>query len=149
MNRAICVIASGGGHLKEAKLAFRDLEVQPHFYVTNFLPHLAETLKSEKVFFIVDPSGSFVKYFINVVQTAFIYAIMRPSIIITTGAGMVIPMCIIGKFFGSEIIFIESGARVIFPSRTGLFLYRFSDCFIIQSEELQKYYPRAIVKRGP
>ena len=67
----------------------------------------------------------------------------RPEVVISTGAGMVIPTCLIAKLLGAKLVFIETAARVTTPSRTGKFLYRFADEFYVQWEPLLKVYPKA------
>ena len=68
----------------------------------------------------------------------------KPEVIITTGAGVAIPMCVIAKIFRKKIIYIESFARIDTPNKTGRFIYKFADLFIVQWEELKKYYPKAV-----
>ena len=38
---------------------------------------------------------------------------------------------LIGHYFGSKIIFIESGARVYNASKTGEFIYKYADQFFV------------------
>ena len=73
-----------------------------------------------------------------------IFIVERPDVILTTGAAVAIPMCLIGKMFHRKVIYIESFARMTTPNKTGLLIYRFADLFIIQWEELKKYYPKAV-----
>ena len=68
----------------------------------------------------------------------------KPDVIVTTGAAVAIPMCIIGKVFRKKVIYIESYARMTTPNKTGKLIYKFADLFIIQWEELRKYYPNAV-----
>lgn len=140
----ICVIASAGGHLTEAIKATSLIKDYPKFYVTFYLPHIPECMAGEECYFVVDPHISPWKYLVNFLQSFKIYLKKRPKIIITTGAGIAIPMCIIGKLFGSKIVFIESGARVTHPSRSGKILYYIADLFIVQWKSLLKFYPNAV-----
>lgn len=71
------------------------------------------------------------------------YKNIRPQIIISTGALVTVPICIIGKLLNSKVIYIESFARIYTPSLTGKIMYRFADVFIVQWEELLNYFPRA------
>lgn len=83
-------------------------------------------------------------YFINSIQAFFILLKIKPELIVSTGAGIAIPTCILGKILGKKIVFIESFARIDFPSRTGKFMYKVADIFIVQHKSLLKYYPKAI-----
>ena len=102
-------------------------------------------MKNENHYFIVDPHNSKIKYFINLIQAFFLFLILRPKIIISSGAGIVIPFMMIGKLFGSKLIFIETGARIYTVSKTGTFMYRYADKFFVQYEILLNKYPKAIL----
>ncbi|MFC1809408.1 PssD/Cps14F family polysaccharide biosynthesis glycosyltransferase [Candidatus Omnitrophota bacterium] len=140
----ICIISSAGGHLTEVQKATTLLNKQEKFYVTFSLPHIKESLVNEECYFVVDPHLNPFKYILNFFQSLAIYIKKRPKVIITTGAGIAIPMCVIGKCAGTKVIFIESGARVNKPSRTGRLLYPIADLFIVQWDSLLKYFPKAI-----
>ena len=53
-------------------------------------------------------------------------------------------MCLIGKIFGSKIIFIETFANSKTKSRTGSIVSKFADLFIVQWESQKKFYKKAI-----
>lgn len=141
--RAI-VVSSGGGHLSEALLAIDGVPLRATI-ATLRLPHTESSLKGVawKTFYLVDPHGSMFKYLHNMMQSLLLILRDRPELIISTGAGMVIPTCLIGKLLGAKLVFIETAARVHTPSRTGKLLYRFSDLFLVQWEPLLEYYPKA------
>ncbi|MBF0217408.1 MAG: polysaccharide biosynthesis protein [Candidatus Omnitrophica bacterium] len=140
----IAVISSSGGHLTEAMEAASELGGYDIFYVTSKMPHIEGTLKGKEHYFVRDPHVSLVGYLVNAFQAFGILTRKRPRIIISTGAGIAVPMCFIGKALGAKIIFIETGARVTTPSRTGGMIYKIADLFVIQRESLRKYYPRAV-----
>ena len=52
-------------------------------------------------------------------------------------------MCILGKIFGSKIIYIETFANRNKKTATGRLLYPIADLFIVQWEEMLKLYPKA------
>lgn len=68
----------------------------------------------------------------------------RPDVVITTGAGVVIPTCLYAHFFGKKVIYIESFARMKSLNKTAQLLSKYSDMFIVQWEELLKIVPDAI-----
>lgn len=140
----ICIIASAGGHLTEAIKATFLIKEYPKFYVTFHMEHISASLSKEEYYLVEDPHISLKKYFINLYQVFKIYFRKRPKVIVTTGAGIAVPMCLIGKAFGSKVVFIESGARVMYPSRTAKVLYRIADLSIVQWKPLLEYLPKAI-----
>ena len=83
------------------------------------------------------------KLLLNCFISLFIYIKVRPKYIVSTGAHTAGPMCLIGKIFGSKIIFIETFANSKTKSRTGSIVYKFADLFIVQWKEMLELYPDA------
>lgn len=142
-NEILCVVCSAGGHLTEALIAIEGVDY-PKYFLTYKLPHTDASLAAMDYYYIINPHNNLLKYPINVLQSLKIYLKKRPKFILSTGSGMAIATCLIGKMFKSKIIFIETGARVSTPSRTGRFLYYFSDLFIVQWVSLKKFFPKAV-----
>lgn len=149
--KKICLIASGGGHLEQINQLTEVMEKNECFIVTqktkatngiktkNYL--LVENTRQNNFIFLM-------KMIYIAIQSIYIFIKERPDIIISTGAGVTIPMCYIGKLFFKKIIFIESFAKINTPSKTGKLIYPIADLFIIQWEELKKYYPNAVYGGG-
>ena len=74
----------------------------------------------------------------------FFYIKLRPKYIITTGTHTAVPMCYIGKLFGSKIIFIETFANKNTKTLSGKLIYPIANLFLVQWEEMLKLYPKAI-----
>ena len=142
----ICFIASSGGHLEEINhLTINDKH--DIYYVVTKTPN---TMKDKKYkYLICDFDRKNMMHYIIRVFKMFceqwkIFKKENPDIIITTGAGLVIPTCLYAKLFHKKIIFIESLARIHSMSKTGRILYKISDLFIVQNEELTKKFPKAV-----
>lgn len=146
---SILAISSGGGHLTEMMHSLDDNTIKENHitYVVFKTPYTKKTLKDKKHYFIIDPHISKIKYLINFIQALFLFLLIRPQVVVSTGAGIAIPMILLAKKLGSKIIFIETGARVIEPSKTGKFIYKYTDLFIVQYEPLLKYFPNAKLGR--
>lgn len=139
----ICLISSHGGHLHELTEATKGI-LGDMYWVTFKTKHTEILLKDKPHYFIIDPVVSKPKFILNAIQSLYHILKERPKVIISTGAGIAIPTMMIGKFLiGSKIIYIESAAAVIEPSKTGQFMYRYADLFLIQWEALKKFYPNA------
>jgi UDP-N-acetylglucosamine:LPS N-acetylglucosamine transferase len=82
----------------------------------------------------------FIKLFIDVWK---IIKKEKPDVVITTGALIAFPICLIAKLRGAKIIYIESFARVKDRSLTGRLVYPFADLFLVQWETLLECYPKA------
>jgi len=139
----LCIVCSAGGHLTEAQLAVEGLSY-PKYFVTYKLPHTDRTLAKLEHYYVINPHKNLFKYPINFIQSFATYIKKRPKYILSTGSGMAISTCLIGKLFGSKIIFIETGARIYTPSLTGRIIYYLSDLFIVQWDPLLKFFPKAI-----
>ncbi len=83
-------------------------------------------------------------FIFNCFKSLFYYFKIKPKIIITTGTHTAVPMCYIGKIFGSKIIFIETFANKNTKTLSGKMVYPIADLFIVQWEEMKKLYPKAV-----
>jgi len=138
-------ISSGGGHLTELLASIPGDIKDEISYITVKNGHTKMSLKNSNRRFIIDPHTVKAKYLINLIHAFFLFIIIRPKVIISTGAGIAIPFMMIGKLFGSKLIFIETGARVYTASRSGEFMYKYADKFFVQYKDLLKKYPNAIL----
>ena len=149
--KKVLFIASSGGHLSEL------MQLEKMF--KNYDSYLV-TEKSKSTLFLKDKYNNKVHYLIfgtryhpftyffkliyNTFKSLFIYIKIRPKYIVTTGAHTAGPMCLIGKIFGSKIIFIESFANSSSKSITGKIVYKFADLFIVQWENMLNIYPKSV-----
>jgi len=140
----ICLISSAGGHLSQMLQLEKLWKKYDCFYVTEKREISKDLTKKFKTYFIKDPGRNLFRFCLSLFQTFSIFLKERPDIIITTGAGIAVPMGYIGRLFGKKIIFIESLSRVKNPSITGKFLYPMSNLFLVQWKFLlEKYGKRA------
>ena len=83
------------------------------------------------------------RIFLNSFQSLIILITSNPEYINTTGPGLGVPICILGKIAGKKIIVIESWSRTKTKSYVGKVLYPFSNLFFVQWPEMLKQYPKA------
>ena len=138
-------ISSGGGHLTELFDAIPESIEGEINYITFKNGHTKRSLQNKRHYFVIDPHISKIKYFFNFVQAFFLFIYLRPKVIISTGAGIAISFMLIGRYFGSKLIFIESGARVYTASKTGEFIYKYTDLFFVQYKTMKEKYPKSIL----
>ena len=136
-------ISSGGGHLSELLAAIPSTIERDMVYITVNNSHTKKSLKNTRHRFIIDPHISVVKYLVNLTHAFILFVVIRPKAIISTGAGVAIPFMMLGKLFGSRLIFIETGARVHTMSKSGKFMYKYADRFFVQYGQLLDKYPNA------
>lgn len=141
--RDLCVVCSAGGHLSEALASISEVDADACI-ITKRDGHVSDRLKNYDVYYVNDPHTSLWGFFVNGVRSLLVFISQRPRIVLSTGSGIALATCMLGKLFGSRVIYIESGARVTAPSRTGKFMYRYADVFYVQWKSMLKFYPDAI-----
>ena len=142
MKKIFC-ISSHGGHLHELRQAVAGVEGE-FCWCTHKTKATQEILRGESHHFIIDPCTSKLMFLVNAVQALWYLILERPDVVISTGAGIAIPSMLIAKMlFGAKLIYVESAASVIDPTKTGKFMYKYCDLFLVQWEEMLKYYPNA------
>ena len=146
--KKICFISSSGGHLEQIKQLKGLTDKYDHFYV---VPKTKSTVKMEQKKYLVSEFSrknklvAIFKLGILTLKEFFIFIKERPSIIITTGAGVAVPMCFFGHLFKKKVIYIESFAKIKTPNKTGKIIYDkgWYDLFVVQWESLLEVYPKA------
>ncbi len=149
--KRVLFISSTGGHLNEL-LQLSPLFEKYDYHIITEKDKANENLKEKygnRVYFL--PYGTraklfsyIFKYLFLCFKTIYLYFKIRPKVIVTTGTHTAGPMCIIGKIFGSKIVYIETFANTNRKTATGRLIYPIADLFIVQWEEMLKIYPKAV-----
>lgn len=148
--KKVLFIASTGGHLSEL-LQLKPLLNKYNAYLITEKTKSTISLKTKfkKINYLVygtkDHMLSYIfKFSYNCIKSLFLYFKIRPKVIVTTGTHTAVPMCYIGKLFGSKIIFIETFANSKTKTLSGKMVYPIADTFIVQWESMLELYPKAI-----
>ena len=139
----ICIACSSGGHYREALRATELLD-GTKYYVTFWTPHFAQETKEKRFYFITHPGRNPFRLFRNIIESYRILKRERPDVIVSTGADVAVPTCILGKLFGAKVIYIESGGQVYTSSLSGKIVYLFADLFLVQWQPALKNFPKAV-----
>lgn len=145
-NKKICIVSSCGGHLTEVRLLKQAYEAYQHFYVINDRISLPDDMKG-KTYFIRHSERDYL-FLINLWEAWCILKRERPALIVSTGAGPIVPFSLIGKVFRIPTLFVETFTRVLHPSLTGRIMYPLADRFFYQWKSLQPFFPKG-VHSGP
>ena len=141
-----CFVASSGGHWEELMCLRPIAEEQDTFYVTE-AGGQAQDSGLEKLYCRPQINRREVLFLLRflrlLLSAAKILKTEKPDCIITTGALIAFPFCLLGKWFRKKIIYIESFARVHDRSLTGRLVYPFADLFLVQWESMLEVYPGA------
>ena len=149
--KRVLFISSTGGHLNELLQLKSLFDKYDYSIITEkdkSTIALKEKYKSKIHYLTYGTRSNLLRYFfvflINSFKSLFLYIKIRPKYIISTGAHTAVPICYIGKLFGSKIIFIETFANINKKTLTGKIIYPISNLFIVQWEEMLELYPKAI-----
>lgn len=152
--KKVLFISSTGGHLEELTQLKSMFDRYDYHLVTEKTKSNMSLLKKypKRVSFLI--YGTYTtflkkitypfKLIANCFISLYIYIKVRPKFIVSTGAHTAGPMCLIGKIFGSKIIFIETFANSKTRTKTGRIVYKFADLFIVQWKEMLELYPNAV-----
>lgn len=142
----ICFVSSSGGHWEELMCLHELGEKYNSIYVTE-KGGQAEATKQSKLYTIQQINRYEKKFYFHFIKLFFvalkILCYEKPDLIITTGALIAYPFCLIAKLMKKKVIYIESFARVKDRSLTGKLVYPFADLFLVQWEDLLELYPKA------
>lgn len=148
--KKVMFIASTGGHLNEL-LQLKELFNYYDYHIVTEKTSSNLNLRKKygkKIDYVVygtkDHKFTYIfKLLYNCFKELFIYLKVRPKYIVSTGAHIAGPMCLIGKIFRSKVIFIETFANSSSKTITGKLVYKFADLFVVQWESMLKLYPNA------
>lgn len=141
----LCFISSSGGHFSQLKQIYNNFDdhvfsiVTERTDITTEGEYLLRQQDRKKIYF-------FIVLLHNLILSICFFLKIKPKVVISTGAGVVIPFCIIAKLFGAKVIFIESFAKINTPTLTGKIIYKFADRFYYQWEEMSIHYPKGIFR---
>lgn len=149
--KKVLFISSTGGHLNEL-LQLKPLFDKYNYSIITEKDKSTLYLKNEyesKIFYLLygtrkKPLKYFFVFLLNLFKSIFLYFKIRPEYIVSTGTHTAVPICYIGKLFGTKIIFIETFANINTKTLSGKLIYPISNLFIVQWEEMLKLYPKAV-----
>lgn len=136
----VCIVSSCGGHLTEVYCLRQAYERYEHFYVLNDRALLPDDMK-DKTYFIAHSERDW-KFFLNLWEAFQILKKERPHVIVSAGAGPVVPFAVLGRlFFRTHIVYIETITSVNSPSLTGKIMRRLAHNCFYQWESLKPFFP--------
>ena len=149
MKNKVMFISSEGGHLDELRqLDFNKYDYSLVTEKTQTTIFLKESYGHKLHYLLYGTRRTPIRYFfillINFLISLCLFIKIRPKIIVTTGTHTAIPMCFIGKLFGTKIIWIETYANRTSKTLAGKMVYKIADTFIVQWEEMKELYPKAV-----
>jgi len=145
----VCLVCSSGGHLTHLYLLKEFWKNEERFWVTFDKPDAQSTLKGEILYPCYFPTNRNFKNLVkNTILAIKILRKERPDVIISSGAAIAVPFFYLGKLFKAKTVYIEVFDRIDSPTLTGKLVYPVTDKFIVQWEEMERIYPKAIYLGG-
>ena len=149
--KKIFFVASSGGHLEEISRLKGIEGAYDCFLVTEKSDFVIKDF-CEKKYYVPMMNRRQINFLPKFIwlffRTLVILLRENPDFIITTGALVAYPFCVVGKFLGIKVIYVESFARVNEPSLTGKLVYNMSDLFMVQWEDMLQKYPKSMLGGG-
>lgn len=141
----VCLVGSSGGHLAHLYMLKKFWDNKDRFWVTFDKEDARSLLKGEKMYPCYFPTNRSLKALLINMKIAWkVLGIEKPDLIISSGAAVSVPFFYIGKLFGAKLIYIEVFDRVDILTMSGKLVYPIADKFIVQWEELEQVYSKAV-----
>jgi UDP-N-acetylglucosamine:LPS N-acetylglucosamine transferase len=122
----------------------RELGEIERIWVTFDTADARSLLRGEQVIYAHHPTNRSVS---NLIRNLFLaWSVLRrsgASVVISTGAGVGVPFCWVGRVLGSRVIFVESLTRVDSPSLSGRLAMPFAHRYFAQWPALAQRYRKA------
>ncbi|MBN0987766.1 glycosyltransferase family protein [Amphritea pacifica] len=141
MNRAMCellVVSSPGGHSIQANIIFNGLKGKVKGKALMFECNgRVSTINGRRVSVSDFNINEVYKLPFVFFQAFKLLMFLKPKVVLSTGAAPGFVLCLVGKLFGSRIIWIDSIANSRKISLSGRLAYYISDDFVVQWEKLE------------
>lgn len=140
----VLLVSSTGGHFNALQKLSPFWSQHDSCWVTFRTRSTESILQSQRVYWAYGPTNrSIVNLIRNFVLTFKVLFVERPDLILSTGAGVSVPIIILGKIFGCRTIFVESFTRVKELSLSARLILPFLDQIYVYWRELKDKYPQA------
>jgi UDP-N-acetylglucosamine:LPS N-acetylglucosamine transferase len=83
-------------------------------------------------------------FFVNLWEAWRVLRKERPDLILSTGAGPVVPFAVIGNLLKLPTVFVQDMSRIRRPSLTGRIMYYLAERFFYQWPALERFFPSGI-----
>jgi len=123
MDRAradVMLVCSSGGHLQQMLALKPAWEPYSHVWVTFDKSDARSLLRDERVVYAHSPTNRSIKNLVrNLVLAWRTLGVVRPRVLLTTGAGVAVPFAWLARLRRVRIVYVESFTRIEGPSLTG------------------------------
>ena len=140
----ILLVCSSGGHLQQMLALEPAWGPYSHVWVTFDKSDARSLLRDERVVFAHWPTNRSLKNLLrNLVVAWRTLRVVRPRILLTTGAGVAVPFAWLARLRGVRIVYVESFTRIDGPSLTCRLVAPIAHRVYAQWPELTEVVPRS------
>ena len=142
----VLLVGSSGGHLAQL-IALRSWwGDRARAWVTFPTPDAKSQLPGEDVTWAHYPTTRNVPNLVRNLGLAWkLLRRQRPSVIVSTGAGVAVPFFVLAWLRGIPTVYLEVYDRIDSPTLTGKLCRPFTRLFLVQWEEQRRFYPGSVV----
>jgi oligosaccharide biosynthesis protein Alg14 len=139
----ILLVSSSGGHLLQLHRLDGWWRKHERLWVTFDTADAVSMLEGEDAVWAFRPTTRNLRNLARNTLLAWrVLRRFRPTIVVSTGAGVAVPFFVLARFRRIKTVYVEVYDRVDLPTLTGRLCYPFSDLFLLQWEEQQRFYPK-------
>ena len=113
----VLLVCSPGGHALQLSLLREAWVGRSHAWVTLERDDTIALLEGEPTYYAFGPTTRNIPNLLrNLILARRLLRLLRPRLIVTTGAGLAVPFAWIGRLHGSTVVYVESLTRIETPS---------------------------------
>src|SRR5262249_51957056 len=114
---SVFIISSVGGHLAEIRSLRGVYEQYEVTYILNCHTNIHDDMQGRTCF--ISHSERDWRFILNLYEAWHLLRHYRPHVLLSAGAGCIVPFAIVGRIFKIPTIYLESMTNVTTPSLTG------------------------------
>jgi hypothetical protein len=142
----VMLVSSAGGHLLQLHRLKSWWERHDRTWVTFKMPDSLSLLADEEVAWAHHPTTRNIPNMLRNLRLAWrLIRQHRPSVVVSSGAGVAFPFFVIARLHGARTIYIEVYDRIDLPTVTGKLCQPLSSLFLLQWESQKRFYKRGVV----
>ena len=143
-HRQVLLVCSSGGHLAQLLALEQAWEGYSSAWVTFDRGDAQSLLEGREVIKAHSPTNRSLKNVIlNLFLAARVVPRLRPTAIVTTGAGVAVPFAWVGRLFGARVVYVESVTRIDTVSLSYRLIRPVASRTYVQWPELLEVVPAA------
>lgn len=138
----LMLVCSSGGHLLQLVALRESWQTFSRVWVTFDKSDARSLLEEERVFFAHGPTNRSLKNLLRNLLVAWrVVGEVRPKVVMTTGAGVAVPVAWVARLRGAKVVYVESFARIDGPSLSYRLIAPFAERRYVQWPELAQRLP--------